>query len=555
MKSAFDDRLNTQVRAHSSAQGGPVVVVAERRWGAPHLFQTLASQETCVWLELDAEDEGDPVAAGNKLSDALARAFGVALFGHGMPYGYGLKLFETHLALLQPFTFILSGADFGQDFADALTMLHRPGHRTLLKFATLPKQFLIPDTALLLQTEDLRLTQTEAAEMVAGRLGAVETQNLHRATGGALETFSLALCKRLGLLPPLRPHPTGCALPPGEFETVPPEVLLTLFVNRRQWLEALEVAAEHRPGQVPELLPDAGSAYLERGLYRRLGELLEEVCTAFEKTNNNIELVSPCLYLARAHLAHLTLHQPERAHAALQRCRVGLAELSDIGFQLMAGPAEAFAAVKRLWRGQAAPLRITFLGGEEVRLENGLLELYPQWREVLALLALHPKGLTLERLSLLLYGEDGNPSTLKATLSKLRRIVPISRAPYRLDVPYEADFLQLETLLREGRLRAALELYKGPLLPNAEAPGIHRGVRNVGGNAAPSGPGFQRPRSPARLFRTHRGRHRTVGGQSGGAAQTRPAPRPRQRQTKTHFRNLVISKFAKHYPARAASET
>ena len=151
--------------------------------------------------------------------------------------------------------------------------------------------------------------------------------------------------------------------------------------------------------------------------------LLEEACETFEGSKSNVELVSACLYLTRA---HLSLGERARAREALARCEAGLGALSDTGFRLLAGPEEAFEGVKTLWRGQGAPLKLTFLGNDEVSFKGTVLDLYPQWREVLALLALHPAGLSLEGLSELLYGEAGNLNTLKATLSKLRRLVPIT---------------------------------------------------------------------------------------------------------------------------------
>ena len=278
MQTRFTGRLMERVRAHS----GAVVVVAERPWGAPYLFRELAKEPGCVWLELTAEDAGDPVAVGNKVADALSQSFGVTLFGHGMPYSYGLKILEAHLALLGPLTFILSGASLDQAFAGALLTLQRPGNKVVLEFEGLPDAFLLPDTALVLQTEDLRLTPEEAVALAGDRLGEVETLNLRRLTDGAFEAFLLELHKRLALPPRLRPHPTGGALPPGADAGVPPEVLLTLLVRRGGWLEALEVAAEHAPERAPELLGEAGDAYLERGLYERLWELLEGLPDAHE---------------------------------------------------------------------------------------------------------------------------------------------------------------------------------------------------------------------------------------------------------------------------------
>jgi hypothetical protein len=90
----------------------------------------------------------------------------------------------------------------------------------------------------------------------------------------------------------------------------------------------------------------------------------------------------------------------------------------------------------------------------------------------MALLAQHPEGLSAQQLLLLLYGEKGNPGTLRATLSKLRTLLPIASRPYRLTVSYRADFLRVESLLKEGRLQEAVEFYRGELLPDSEAPGI-----------------------------------------------------------------------------------
>ena len=751
-------------------------MVAERAWGAPYLFQELVKREpTCVWLELTKEDEGDLIAVGNSLADALTRAFGVTLFGHGMPYSYGLGVLEAHLALFEPLTFILSGATFDQPFADALLRLQRPGNTLVLEFERLPDQFLIPDTARVLQADDLRLTQAEAEALVQARVEEVETRNLYRVTDGAFERFLLALHKRLALPPRLRPHPTGGALPPGAEAGIAPEILLSVLERRGQWREALEVAAEHAPERVAGLLEHAGEVYLERGLYGRLWEVLaglpenlsktrsenpsetpenariltwrlraarrlghvdelreaveahldaheapdlralyastlpgarglteaarayhaaktpltlqhygnalafrdparslevfrelvaltkhrgssfekataemvlalpllllgryheaaygldralttfdeegrgdwqarlhmlhnlayarlligetvglhdllqrevgalqdvypalavgfrstladyllsqgsaqealpyylenlnlaeasttrghdfplylvrdavhallhageplraatlarkhlyageaegeprtfatlaqgmvsallrpedavaplEKTCDALEASMQSVHLVSACLYLAKA---LLSLGETERARAALTRCQAGLKELSDTGFRLLAGPEEAFREVKALWRGDDAPLTLLFLGSHEAVLGGETLELYPQWREVLVLLALHPEGLSLEQLLLLLYGEEGNPANLKATLSKVRKLVPITRPPYHLAVPYKADFVDCAAHLREGALRAALELYQGPLLLTSEAPGV-----------------------------------------------------------------------------------
>lgn len=96
--------------------------------------------------------------------------------------------------------------------------------------------------------------------------------------------------------------------------------------------------------------------------------------------------------------------------------------------------------------------------------------------EVLALLALHPEGLTAEQLAAALYGDDGRTVTVRAEVHRLRRAVgedAVRTQPYRLTARVDADFLRLREALRDGRTRdAAAEAARGPLLPTSDAPEI-----------------------------------------------------------------------------------
>ena len=139
----------------------------------------------------------------------------------------------------------------------------------MLEFGRLPDQFLIPENAHIFQEDSLRLTPEEAHALVGARLSEIETLNLLRLSGGAYERFVLGLRKRLSLPPKLRPHPEGAALPPDADMTVPPSVFLSVLVRREQWVEALEVAAEHAPERIPELLSEAGEAVLSAWTLRQ----------------------------------------------------------------------------------------------------------------------------------------------------------------------------------------------------------------------------------------------------------------------------------------------
>lgn len=108
----------------------------------------------------------------------------------------------------------------------------------------------------------------------------------------------------------------------------------------------------------------------------------------------------------------------------------------------------------------------------------GLPALRPRGLELLVLLLAHPEGLPGERLARLLYGEgfrEGETplSALRVEVHRLREAgLEVAARPYRLLTPLGADFLELREALREGDLPRALRLYRGPLLPRSQAPGI-----------------------------------------------------------------------------------
>lgn len=122
-------------------------------------------------------------------------------------------------------------------------------------------------------------------------------------------------------------------------------------------------------------------------------------------------------------------------------------------------------------------LSLPFLGAYRTRalLDGREVPLTLRHAEILALLALHPKGMTAEQLALVLYGESGNPVTARAEIHRLRTQLgasAVSTKPYRLEAEVDADFLNVRKPLRERRVREAVALWRGPLLPHSNAPGV-----------------------------------------------------------------------------------
>ncbi len=135
----------------------------------------------------------------------------------------------------------------------------------------------------------------------------------------------------------------------------------------------------------------------------------------------------------------------------------------------------------RLPRAGAATARrpalsLSFLRERPVAVLDGReLPLTLRRAELLALLALHPGGLTAEQLALQLYGEDGNPTTARAEVHRLRAQLGeqvLQTKPYRLRADIDADFLTAPAALRDGHTQAALSAFQAPLLARSEAPAI-----------------------------------------------------------------------------------
>jgi hypothetical protein len=80
-------------------------------------------------------------------------------------------------------------------------------------------------------------------------------------------------------------------------------------------------------------------------------------------------------------------------------------------------------------------------GRARVELDAETFELSPRHSEIVALLAAHPEGLTSRELARELYGPDGRRVTVRAEMSRLRRLLgPIlARNPYRLAAEVSAD--------------------------------------------------------------------------------------------------------------------
>ena len=201
---------------------------------------------------------------------------------------------------------------------------------------------------------------------------------------------------------------------------------------------------------------------------RRSLPLLDEILSAEPTSLSARYKIQATLF--RAH-ALLSLGKRSEARRCIDE-EFKLENLALSGLRLFSSKSEEFQEIRSWCLGNETPLELRFLGRREITLQGQPLKVTPQQRDILTLIVSHPNGISSESLHLKLLGEAPKHNALYAALSKLRRFLPISYDPYRLQISAKADFLDILTYLNKGQLRQALELYKGPLLPESDAPGV-----------------------------------------------------------------------------------
>ena len=122
-------------------------------------------------------------------------------------------------------------------------------------------------------------------------------------------------------------------------------------------------------------------------------------------------------------------------------------------------------------------VRIETLGRKEavVRLMGQEIKLSCRQSEIAVILALNPNGVTAEQVAVFLYGSEVSPVTVRAEMSRLRKLLGskiVGSKPYRFLYPVSLDFVSLRAQLRQGRITEAIRNYVGPVLGNSDSPYI-----------------------------------------------------------------------------------
>ncbi|WP_425313152.1 GAF domain-containing protein [Microbacterium esteraromaticum] len=149
------------------------------------------------------------------------------------------------------------------------------------------------------------------------------------------------------------------------------------------------------------------------------------------------------------------------------------------------GKKPASVRPRRTVRETPQRVQLHVLGRDRARLDVSgadteiVIDLSARHAEILLMLATHRQGLSADRLAELVYGEGSTADTLRPEMVRLRKVlerispqlVPQSR-PYRLPIALDTDAQNVLSLLDRGAHRVALSAYRGPVLPDSEAPGV-----------------------------------------------------------------------------------
>ncbi len=277
-----------QIRERIRTSRGPVILIGGLEFGISQIISSFGEDSApLAWMEFRTRDRGDPIIQGNKLAEALTRSLGSPLFGYAMPYSYGLAVLKSHLTLLGPLVFAVSGAEHTPELAQSLLQLNRQGSRVVLHFATTP-ELKFPKNSLIFHSKNLLMTLEQAHSEAKSSLPTIDqaiVEGLWQQSGGLFEPFRTLLAQAQGLPMVFRPSPIGPQLL-GEGLEVNLKAVFDTLVRQKRFVEALELAVSHLQYRIEEVLEPAAEAMWTRGTHAFMARQLAGLPPQLRKSPN-----------------------------------------------------------------------------------------------------------------------------------------------------------------------------------------------------------------------------------------------------------------------------
>ena len=242
--------------------------------GGPYLLDALRGQlPAMVWFEIKDREKNDLVLQTNKLIAAFNKTMGQKIIDHGVTPPYILTVLQRHDTIFDRCVFVLSGSEHAPELIETLRGTIRLGHRfVVMGEADVPESIQIDQKI-------LRLTKEEAHQLVTEhfQLAPECSKQVLQHSQGNFERFWVECHRLKGLSVPHRPAADGKQWPAGHERIIEPAVLISLYLKKQRYLEALEMAVESVPEQVMDVLDIAASQAILQGEHQQLLRVLEKL--------------------------------------------------------------------------------------------------------------------------------------------------------------------------------------------------------------------------------------------------------------------------------------
>lgn len=182
--------------------------------------------------------------------------------------------------------------------------------------------------------------------------------------------------------------------------------------------------------------------------------------------------------------AAVPVHAPDGSVLGVLDVTGGPIVATSMAMQLVRATAAAVEAIGLRGAATTVPvgppaptLRVLGSQGGTLVVEGSACRLSGRHAEILLLLAEHPEGLSADALAVLLSESELSGVTVRAEVSRLRRVVgPLlsESRPYRLTRPLRTDVDTVREHLALGDVVEAVATYTGAVLPRSAAPGVER---------------------------------------------------------------------------------
>jgi tetratricopeptide (TPR) repeat protein len=198
--------------------------------------------------------------------------------------------------------------------------------------------------------------------------------------------------------------------------------------------------------------------------------LATEALEVFVAAEESHRIAQATILLARLHRATGDL---AAATSVLQRNQPSLRHLRSSGWQLFGGAHPDVAEVEALAVAGERDLYLGFFGEPTAVLRGVPTKIGRRDAEILLVLSQQREGVSEKQLDIGLYGEsDAAKGSTKSRVSRLRKIIPITPSPYRIDATFDSDLGRAFAALRKGDALTAVMSAGRELLPDSDAPRV-----------------------------------------------------------------------------------